>query len=230
MIQSRLLIVEDDADIVHVVKAYLETEGFKVEVARDGLMGFEKAVTNPPALIVLDWMLPGIDGITFMHRLRKEQTTPIIMLTARTGEEDRLKGLSLADDYITKPFSPKELVARVKAVLRRDQRREAYDLIRHGPLTLDPKCREVQLNEIPIDLTTLEFELLYTLASSPERVFRRDELLERVWGSDFVGGERVVDVHILHLRQKLEPVPDQPRFLLTVRGVGYKLLALGGNL
>jgi two-component system, OmpR family, alkaline phosphatase synthesis response regulator PhoP len=231
MIQARILIVEDDPDIVHVAKAYLEKDGFQVEVARDGLIGFDKAVTKPPALIVLDWMLPGIDGITFMERLRKEQRTPIIMLTARTEEVDRLKGLALADDYLTKPFSPKELVARVKAVLRRGEGLDTTpSLIQHGVLTIDPVRRIAQRNETPLELTALEFDLLYTLARAPERVFRRDELLERVWGRDYTGVDRVVDVHISNLRQKLEPDPEQPIFLLTIRGIGYKLTGtLGGK-
>jgi two-component system, OmpR family, alkaline phosphatase synthesis response regulator PhoP len=230
MIQARILIVEDDPDIVHVAKAYLEKDGFQVEVARDGLIGFEKAVTKPPALIVLDWMLPGIDGITFMERLRKEQRTPIIMLTARTEEADRLQGLALADDYLTKPFSPKELVARVKAVLRRGEGLDTTpSLIQYGGLTIDPVRRMAQRNETALELTALEFDLLYTLARAPERVFRRDELLERVWGRDYTGVDRVVDVHISNLRQKLEPDPEQPIFLLTIRGIGYKLTGASGG-
>jgi two-component system, OmpR family, alkaline phosphatase synthesis response regulator PhoP len=230
MIQARILIVEDDPDIVHVAKAYLEKDGFQVEVARDGLIGFDKAVTKPPALIVLDWMLPGIDGITFMERLRKEQRTPIIMLTARTEEVDRLKGLALADDYLTKPFSPKELVARVKAVLRRGEGLDTTpSLIQYGGLTIDPVRRVAQRDDTPLELTALEFDLLYALARAPERVFRRDELLERVWGRDYTGVDRVVDVHISNLRQKLEPDPEQPIFLLTIRGIGYKLTGASGG-
>jgi two-component system, OmpR family, alkaline phosphatase synthesis response regulator PhoP len=220
----RILIVEDDPDIVHVAKAYLEKDGFSVDVARDGLMGFEKATQYPPNLIVLDWMLPGLDGLTFLERLRKEQNTPVIMLTARTEEVDRLKGLALADDYITKPFSPKELVARVKAVLRRGEATDTTPaFLSYGGLSLDPAKHVACRNGTALELTALEFELLYTFAQAPERVFRRDELLERIWGRDYDGVDRVVDVHVKNLRQKLEPNPEQPQWLLTVRGVGYKL-------
>jgi two-component system, OmpR family, alkaline phosphatase synthesis response regulator PhoP len=227
---TRILIVEDDPDIVHVAKAYLEKDGFQVDVARDGLIGFEKATQFPPNLIVLDWMLPGLDGITFLHRLRKEHKTPVIMLTARTEEVDRLKGLALADDYITKPFSPKELVARVKAVLRRfDSSDTTPVVITHGNLTIDPARRVALRGSVPLELTVLEFDLLYTFAKSPGRVFRRDELLERVWGRDYDGVDRVVDVHVSNLRQKLEPDPDHPSYLLTIRGIGYKLTTAQGG-
>jgi two-component system, OmpR family, alkaline phosphatase synthesis response regulator PhoP len=220
----RILIVEDDPDIVHIAKAYLEKDGFSVDVARDGLIGFEKATQYPPHLIVLDWMLPGLDGITFLERLRKEQNTPVIMLTARTEETDRLKGLALADDYVTKPFSPKELVARVKAVLRRGEVTNTTPaFLSYAGLSLDPAKHVAYRNGTPLELTALEFELLYTLVQSPGRVFRRDELLERVWGRDYDGVDRVVDVHVSNLRQKLEPDPDEPQWVVTVRGVGYKL-------
>jgi two-component system, OmpR family, alkaline phosphatase synthesis response regulator PhoP len=152
------------------------------------------------------------------------------MLTARTEEVDRLKGLALADDYLTKPFSPKELVARVKAVLRRGEGLDITpSLIQYGGLTIDPVRRMAQRNDTPLELTALEFDLLYTLARAPERVFRRDELLERVWGRDYTGVDRVVDVHISNLRQKLEPDPEQPIFLLTIRGIGYKLTGASGG-
>ena len=217
-----ILIIEDDPDIAQIVKSYLDKEGFAIEIARDGLMGLDMALNLKPALIVLDWMLPGIDGITFIQRLYKEQRIPIIMLTAKTEEVDRLKGLALADDYISKPFSPRELVARVKAVLRRGNTL-ADEVIRLGDLQIDLQKRQVVRSGQVLDLTTLEFDLLYTLAQHPERVFTRDELLERVWGTDFVGVDRVVDVHISNVRQKLEPNPDAPQWLLTVRGIGYKL-------
>jgi DNA-binding response OmpR family regulator len=216
-----ILIVEDDPDIVQVVKTYLEKDAFTVEVARDGLTGLDKALHLSPTLIVLDWMLPGIDGITFLQRLRKTQSTPVIMLTAKTEETDRLKGLALADDYVTKPFSPRELVARVKAVLRRGE--NVAEVFKLGVLTIDTAKRMVWRGDKDLELTTLEFDLLYFLARYPERVFTRDELLRAIWGEAFMGVDRVVDVHVSNLRQKLEPNPEQPQWLLTVRGVGYKL-------
>lgn len=217
-----ILVVEDDPDIAQIVKSYLEKDGFTIETARDGASGLDKTFELKPALIVLDWMLPGIDGITFIQRLQKGQHTPVIMLTAKTEEADRLKGLALADDYITKPFSPRELVARVKAVLRRGNN-SLGDLIHLGDLHIDLQKRQAIRHGQILELTTLEFDLLYTLAQYPERVFTRDELLRRVWGADFMGVDRVVDVHISNLRQKLEPVPETPQWLLTVRGIGYKL-------
>jgi DNA-binding response OmpR family regulator len=216
-----VLIIEDDPDIVQIVKTYLEKDGFGVGVARDGLTGLTKALEDTPTLIVLDWMLPGLDGITFLQRLRKTQSTPVIMLTAKTEEADRLKGLALADDYVTKPFSPRELVARVKAVLRRGE--NVAEIFKLGLLTIDKAKRTAWREGKQLDLTTLEFDLLYYLAQYPERVFTRDELLRTLWGEDFMGVDRVVDVHISNLRQKLGPSPDQPQWLLTVRGVGYKL-------
>ncbi len=218
---ASVLIVEDDPDIVQIVKTYLEKDGFDVEVARDGLTGLDMALEQPPTLIVLDWMLPGIDGITFLQRLRKTQSTPVIMLTAKTEEADRLKGLALADDYVTKPFSPRELVARVKAVLRRGE--NVAEIFKLGTLTIDTAKRTAWRDEKNLELTTLEFNLLYLFAQHPERVFSRAELLERVWANDFTGIDRVVDVHVSNLRQKLEPNLEQPQWLLTVRGVGYKL-------
>jgi DNA-binding response OmpR family regulator len=222
-----VLIVEDDPDIAQIVKSYLEKDDFEVEVAKDGLNGLDKAIELKPALIVLDWMLPGMDGIKFLQHLRKQQHTPVIMLTAKTEEADRLNGLALADDYVTKPFSPRELVARVRAVLRRGI--NLVDVaINLGDLHVDPQKRQATRTGQLLDLTTLEFDLLFTLAQQPERVFTRDELLKQVWAEDFMGVDRVVDVHISNLRQKLEPNPEAPQWLLTVRGIGYKLIK--GNL
>ena len=222
---ARILVVEDDPDIVRVVKSYLERFDFEVDTAFDGLSGLSRALENPPALIVLDWMLPGIDGLEFMKRLRAEQQTPVIMLTARGDEDDRVQGLRLgADDYVPKPFSPRELVARIEAVLRRMQpsAEQEQEVLTRGPLVIDPSRHNVTRNDELIELTTLEFNLLYMLARYPGRVYSRNELLERVWGGDFAGVDRVVDVHVSNLRQKLEPEPTGPRLLLTVRGVGYK--------
>ncbi len=228
--KGQILVVEDDPGIVRALKAYLEREGFDVAVAADGLFALKRTLTEPPALIVLDWMLPGLDGLEFMRRLRQEQRTPVIMLTARTEENDRILGLELgADDYVTKPFSPRELVARVKAVLRRTELPDEGDdaVLTAGSLQLDFGKRTVTRAGTPLALTVLEFKLLYTLMRQPGRVFSRDELLNRVWGPDFTGVDRVVDVHISHLRRRLEADPDTPTRVLTVRGVGYKLAEEG---
>ncbi|MDQ3460908.1 MAG: response regulator transcription factor [Deinococcota bacterium] len=220
-----ILIVEDDPDIVCVVQTYLEGAAYQVDTALDGITGLALALDRYPNLIVLDWMLPGLDGLEFMKRLRREQRTPVIMLTARSEESDRIIGLDAgADDYVSKPFSPRELVARVKAMLRRDEMLTGrpQDLIKRASLVIDPSSRSVTVGEREIALTSLEFDLLYTLASQPGRVFRRDELLERVWGNDFGGVDRVVDVHISNLRQKIEGASPGAPVLMTVRGVGYK--------
>ena len=220
-----VLLIEDDTDTSRIVTRYLERSNFTVETAKDGTTGLTKALERPPDLIVLDWMLPGLDGLELLKRLRNEQRTPVIMLTARTEEADRILGLEFgADDYVLKPFSPGELVARVKAVLRRSSTTEdTPDALTVRDLHLDPGKRTVRLENSFLDLTTLEFDLLYTLMRSPGRVFTRDELLDRVWGADFAGVDRVVDVHISNLRQKLEADPNAPTLLLTVRGRGYKL-------
>ena len=225
--KGRILVVEDDPGIVRAVKAYLEQEGFDVAVAADGLLALKAALTETPTLIVLDWMLPSLDGLEFMRRLRQEQRTPVIMLTARTEENDRILGLELgADDYVTKPFSPRELVARVKAVLRRTESppEGGDEILTAGALHLDLGKRTVNRNGVPLELTLLEFKLLHALMSQPGRVFSRDELLSRVWGSDFTGVDRVVDVHISHLRRRLGDDPEAPMLVLTIRGVGYKLV------
>ena len=226
---KRILIVEDDPDIVRVIEAYLRREGFVTEVAGDGEAGLASALATPPALIVLDWMLPRCDGEAFMRRLRPLQTTPVVMLTARGEEEDRLQGFALGvDDYLPKPFSPRELVARVLAVLRRAGVEKAPPTaLERGSLRIDPLRRCASFADQDVELTTLEFDLLHTLAAQPGRVWRRDELLDRVWGRDFAGVDRVVDVHLSNLRAKLENVCDLP-LLLTIRGVGYKFTeALG---
>ena len=221
---ERILLVEDDPDIVRIVQAYLTREGFRVETAVDGATGLAAALAAPPALIVLDWMLPRLDGEAFMTRLRPEFSTPVIMLTARGEEDDRLRGFELGvDDYIPKPFSPRELVARIHAVLRRARGEPATtrQAVQRGAFWVDPVKRSAGFGEKHLDLTTLEFELLYTLAAQPGRVWHRNELLDRVWGRDFTGVDRVVDVHVSNLRGKLEAVCATP-ILATVRGVGYK--------
>ena len=223
-VNERILVVEDDADVVRVVASFLEREGYQVQVALDGALGLDAAFHDPPDLVILDWMLPVVDGPTFLTRLRREQDVPVIMLTARSEEDDRIRGLETgADDYVTKPFSPRELVARVRAVLRRRESAE-HDrtaAIEHRGLRIDPEARTVERQGVRADVTTVEFDLLYALASSPGRVFRRTELLDRVWGEDFVGVDRVVDVHVSHLRRKLEPL-GADGMIATVRSVGYK--------
>ena len=226
MAAQRVLVVDDDRAITRVVRAYLERDGFCVEVAFDGLIGLRQAFEVSPALIVLDWMLPDLNGLEFLKRLRVEQSTPVIMLTARTEESDRVLGLELgADDYVTKPFSARELTARVRAVLRRlDAGLDVPALLTVGGLVIDSESRTVKRQGCFLDLTVIEFDLLQTLAQRPGRVYSRNELLNRVWGSDFAGVDRVVDVHLSHLRQKVEPDPTNPSLLATVRGVGYKLV------
>ncbi len=223
MSSIRILLVEDDPDIARVVETYLRRAGFVVEVVYDGPSGLERALAAPPALIVLDLMLPGLDGFELLERLRPVLATPVIMLTARGEAEDRLKGFEHgADDYVPKPFHPPELVARVKAVLRRAQPERTDERLEVGDLSIDPGKRTVTRAGEALDLTAVEFDLLLVFAANPGRVFRRDDLLDRVWGRDFVGVDRVVDVHVSNLRQKLEPDPENPRYLLTLRRVGYK--------
>ena len=222
MSKERVLVVEDDLDIARVVRAYLEHEGYSVEVAHDGRDGLQRALNDPPSLIVLDWMLPGLDGIELLSRLRGTVETPVIMLTARGEHDDRVEGFrSGVDDYVPKPFHPPELVARVQAVLRRSRPEQADEPLRVGELSLDFQKQKATVAGESMPLTALEFELLRILASHPGRIFRRNELLDRVWGRDFAGVDRVVDVHIFKLRQKLERGDRQP-MIETVRGVGYR--------
>lgn len=225
VVMTRILVVEDDIDAAQVVSAYLAREGYEVAVVHDGASGLQVARQTSPALIVLDWMLPGVGGPEFITSLRREQRTPIIMLTARSEESDRIVGLELgADDYVVKPFSPRELVARVRAVLRRSQASEfeAGEAVEFRGLRVDPLQRQATFAGRGVDLTTLEFDLLHALVRAPGRVFSRNDLIERVWGPDFAGVDRVVDVHVSNVRQKLASV-GADTLLLTVRGVGYKV-------
>lgn len=225
----RILVVDDEANIRRIVASYLRADGFEVVEAADGrsaLTAFDRAA---PDLVILDVMMPGGDGIEVLRELRRRSDVYVIMLTARAEETDRVIGLSVgADDYVTKPFGAKELVARVKAVLRR--RREGpvpvdgEEVLRLDGLTIDVARHEVTCDDEPVALTALEFELLQTLAASPGRVFSRRQLLERVWGWDYVGDERLVDVHIRKLRRALGDDAADARFIATVRGVGYKAI------
>lgn len=222
----RVLVVEDDPPISRLVATYLEHEGFAVDVAADGETGVDLARSRRPDVVVLDLMLPGMDGIEVCRRIRTHSDAYIIMLTARTEEIDRLIGLSIgADDYLGKPFSPRELVARVKAMLRRPRSADAGDQPpRHfGALEVDPVAREVRLGGQLVDLTRTEFDLLDTLSAHPRMAFARRQLLEEVWGGDWFGDDHVVEVHVANLRRKLGDHPQTPRFIRTVRGVGYRM-------
>ncbi len=223
----RILVVDDEPHIVELVRYNLLQEGYDVSTAGDGESALAKARTDRPDLVVLDIMLPGLDGVEVCRRLRRESAVPIIMLTAKGGELERVVGLETgADDYVTKPFSPRELIARVRAVLRRRAREvspPSQEPIRIGRLRLDPTTREVTLNDRAVDLTAREFELLWLLMRHPNRVFTRDFLLEHLWGHDFYGSTRTVDMHVSRLREKIEDDPTAPTYIVTVRGVGYKL-------
>ena len=220
-----ILVVEDDSKVAGLIRLYLEHAGFAVETAADGRTALERAQGEPPpALVVLDVMLPGVDGFEVCRRLRERSDLPIILVTARAGEEDRLEGLDLgADDYLAKPFSPRELVARVRAVLRR-ARPDAPQgpPIERGDVRLDPARREVRVRGEKVELTPREFLLLHALLRSPGRAFSREELIERVMGTDFAGLDRTIDVHVRNLRRKVEADPARPALVETVPGVGYR--------
>lgn len=228
MRKERILVVDDEERIRSLVGQYLRAEGYEVAEAANGEEALAKVQGQHPDLVVLDVRLPGVDGFEVLAELRKRSEVYVIMLTARAEETDKLVGLTAgADDYLTKPFSPRELVARVKAVLRRgrEPRGADQDVLSFAGLTIDLGRREVQRDGEAIELTVLEFDLLAALASAPGRVFTRRQLIERVWGWDFFGDDRVVDVHIRNLRRALGDSAEEPRFVGTVRGVGYKLIA-----
>ncbi len=221
--ESRILVVDDDKNICELIRLYLQKEGYTVEIANDGLAALEKFSQNPPAAVILDIMLPKIDGIEVLKRMRKAGNIPVIMLTA-TGEVfDKVLGLELgADDYMVKPFEPKELVARLKAVLRRFESAENLDKeIVYPNIRINLSTYELVLGGKSIDIPPKELELLYFLASHPNRVFTRDQLLDEVWGYDFFGDSRTVDVHVKRLREKLEGYESSWQ-LKTVWRVGYK--------
>jgi len=221
-----ILIVEDDKKTASLVALYLEREGFKTITAHDGQRGLELAKRHHPKFVILDLMLPKVDGWEICKELRQSSNVPILILTAREEEMDRVLGLSLgADDYVVKPFSPRELTARVKAILRRvsPDSSQGKGLRSQGGLALDPEKRKVTLKGRPISLTSFEFKLLQVLMESPGRVFLREELLNHLYPQGEAVIDRVIDVHIGKLRQKIEPDLSNPRYLLTVRGVGYQL-------
>jgi DNA-binding response OmpR family regulator len=225
--QQKILVVDDDKKTVDLIRLYLEKERYLVSAAFDGQAALDLARQRQPDLIILDWMLPGIDGLHVCRLLRAERDIPIILLTARSTEDEKLLGLNLgADDYLTKPFSPRELVARVRVVLRRahqKQEDECLPALHLGDLVIDFAAHETLLSKTPVHLTPKEFKLLETLAREPGRAFSRAELVTRVFGLDYEGFERTIDVHMMNLRKKIEPSPDQPIYLQTVYGVGYKL-------
>ncbi len=224
-----ILVVDDEASVVEVVALYLKREGFTVRVARDGRSALNAIRDKLPALVVLDLMLPEVDGLEIVRRLRDDAASdvPVIMLTARRQETDRIYGLELgADDYVTKPFSPAELVSRVKAVLRRARGASSMEKgerpLQFHDLSIDPKTRIVNVRGDTIDLTATEFNLLWFMVSHPRQVFKRDQLLENVWGFSEYVDPSTVTVHIRRLREKIEIDPSDPAHLLTVWGVGYK--------
>ena len=222
-----ILVVDDEARIVKLVRDYLERAGYHVIDARDGATALQVARRDKPDLIVLDLMLPAVDGLDVCRRLRRESGIPIIMLTARVEEVDRIVGLELgADDYVTKPFSPRELVARVGATLRRAKGQVGPStILRAGELELDTASQTATLAGEPVDLTNTEFQLLATLVRQPGRILTREQLLEAVHGYSFEGYDRSVDSHIKNLRRKIEANPRQPQYLQTVYGVGYRFVA-----
>jgi len=220
----KILVVDDEPHIVELIAYHLEREGFTVATAADGPDALDKVGEERPDLVLLDVMLPGLDGFSVCQRIRRQHDVPIILLTAKTAEDDRVFGLEVgADDYITKPFGHRELLARVKAVLRRARGySRPGEVLRRGPLVIDTERRLAALDGEPLELTLKEFDLLHLLASHPGRAFSRDELLRDVWGYDYVGTTRTVDVHVQRLRQKLGDDPAAPRFVETVHGIGYR--------
>lgn len=227
--RTRILVIDDDPNICQLVRLYLEKEGYQVECAYRGDLGIQLSQTMKPALIVLDIMLPGMDGWEVCRHVRKNENTPILMLTAKDETFDKVLGLELgADDYMTKPFEPKELMARVKAILRRTQRANDIE-VDDSPKTLEFENLTINMTDFTItyfgkklDLPPKEMELLYFLASHPGRVYTREQLLEQVWDFDYYGDSRTVDVHIKRLREKLPVDADVPWQIKTVWGVGYK--------
>lgn len=219
---TKILIIDDEPSIFTLMSAYLRPEGYEVYTATDGVTGLKAARAYKPDLIVLDVMLPGIDGLELLSRLRRESNVYVILLTARTEETDKIVGLSVgADDYVTKPFSPRELVARIKAALRRLKTGEALagsEVLTFKHVQIDTGARTVTVNGTAVELTAIEFNLLKTLAENRGRVLTREQLLDKVWGGEYYGEMRVVDVHLGHIRQKL----GDDSLIATVRGIGYR--------
>ena len=223
-----ILIVDDESDLRTMLSSYLDAEGFDVVEAIDGDQALEQIDSTGPDLVVLDVGLPGMDGFEVLRRVRQVSEVPVIMLTAHAEEVDRIVGLTVgADDYVTKPFSPREVIARISAVLRRTTRTVGVatdEIVKFEALVVDLARREVRRDREVVDLSALEFDLLAALASAPGRVFTREQLMERVWGWDYFGVPRLVDVHVANLRKALGDDAASPRFIGTVRGVGYKFV------
>lgn len=230
MSRLSVVIVDDDEKIAKLLRAYFEKEGFGVMVARDGYTALDMIQSQNPDLVILDLMLPGIDGYEVCRRVRKESDVPIIMLTARDEETDRLIGLEIgADDYVSKPFSPREVVARGKVILRRVHKAPLkQEPIKIGALVIDIEQFEAKYNGVVLDLTPTEFKLLELFAANPGRVFSRFQIVERIQGGAFEGYERTIDAHVKNLRKKLGDNPKDPKLILTVYGIGYKFK--GGEL
>ena len=227
MNEKTILVVEDEASIAEVVSLYLKRAGYQVQIASDGKQAMSIFENQMPEFVILDLMLPQVDGLSLTRWLRERSNVPIIMLTARREEIDRIMGLEMgADDYVVKPFSPQELVSRVRAVMRRTgregQESEPERSISFDNLTINPGSRVVTLSDTPVDLTVKEFDMLYLLAQHPKQVFTREQLLERVWGGAHYIDPGTVTVHVRRLREKLEANPSHPTRLVTVWGVGYK--------
>ncbi|MGB9640382.1 MAG: response regulator [Anaerolineales bacterium] len=226
---KKLLVVDDKAEIRKLLKSYFSQEGFDVVTAADGQEALFIARQERPDLVLLDLMMPEMNGYDFLRAFNRESDTPVIILTAKLDESDKVLGLELgADDYVVKPFSPRELTARVRAVLRRleKQQHKDSDILRYGNITIDFQGRMVTIGERMVDLTPSEFELLATMMRAPGRVFTRLELLERLQGTAYEGYERTIDVHIRNLRTKIEPDPANPHYIETIYGVGYRLALL----
>jgi two-component system response regulator MtrA len=220
---SRILVVDDDTALAEMIGIVLRTEGFDPVFCEDGALAVDTFRSAKPDLVLLDLMLPGLDGIEVCARIRAESGTPVIMLTAKSDTADVVKGLeSGADDYMVKPFNPKELVARIRTRLRPTSAAPAAELLRIGDLVVDVAGHEVKRGDERINLTPLEFDLLLALASKPQQVFTREMLLEQVWGYHYKADTRLVNVHVQRLRAKVEQDPDNPKIVMTVRGVGYR--------
>ena len=221
---KRILLVDDEAPLRTTIQAYLREEGYVVQSAEDGPSALTLFKVFQPHLIILDIMLPGLNGLEVLQQIRRASDVYVLLLTAKADEMDKVIGLRVgADDYVTKPFSPREVVARVQAILRRDRAgTTAVNEFSFGRLRIDPAARQVWKNGEVVDLTPIEYDLLYTLASQPRRVLSREQLIEQVWGFDYYGDERVIDVHIRRMRHKIEDEATNPQYITTVRGAGYR--------
>ena len=233
-VQKKVLIVEDESDLVKLLKYNLEKESFKVSYATDGALALAEARRDPPDVVILDLMLPGLDGLEVCRQLRRNDQfsrTPILILSARSEEADRVVGLELgADDYVTKPFSTREVIARIRALLRRNEPATPQrSKISRGDIVIDPTEHSVMVGGRSVELSALEFKLLHYMAVHPGMVFSRDQLLDGVWGNDRSVTPRSVDVYVRRIREKIEPKPQQPAYVQTVHGVGYRFATKGGE-